>query len=309
MGRSKLNRVVIAGRDAPLWLAANVIFAALSRQGITVDVVELPTLLRQQDVYATLPAIEALHNLLGIDESTLLKAAQGAFTLGQSFRDATTGGQGAFFHPYGSFGEPIDDQPFFQYWLKARQFGLAVAFEDFSLTAAAAKHGRMMVPDKDSERFARTDYGYHLPALAYAGYLKGLALRRGVRAQATFQLHADLDRETGAIESLRLDGGRKVEGDLFIDATGPQALLIAASLGVGYESWRPQFPCDRILTLGGERFKSLPPFAQILADESGWLGFYPTQGSTGLVKAYNSALFSDDAALSVAAAGGQAGRR
>ena len=63
------KRVVIAGRDAPLWLSANVIHAALSRQGVVVDVVELPTLLRSQDVYATLPALEALHNLLGIDES------------------------------------------------------------------------------------------------------------------------------------------------------------------------------------------------------------------------------------------------
>lgn len=295
MEGAPFRRVVIAGRDAALWLTANVIHAALSRQGVAVEVVELPTLLRTQDVYATLPAMEALHHLLGIDESQLLTQTRGAFTLGQRFGDVD--GQSNFFHPYGGIGAPIGGLPFFQCWLKARNFGLSVALEDFSLTAAAAMLGRMVVPDRETTAFARTDYGYHLPAAAYAGFLKALAVRRGVKASRTARLQVDLDPETGRIGTLGLDGGRMVSGDLFIDATGAEALLIGAGLGVARETWRARFPCDRVLSVGGAPFEPIPVFAQIRAVESGWIGFYPTQAGTGLLTAYNSARLSDEAAL------------
>jgi tryptophan halogenase len=288
--------VIIAGRDAPMWLTANVIHAALARQGVVVEVVELPTRLSGQDVHATLPALEALHKLLGIDESHLLKLTRGAFTLGQRFGSEFEG-QSDFFHPYGSAGAAIGPQPFFQYWLKAQRFGLAVAFEDFSLTAAAAKAGRMIVPDPETSAFARTDYGYHLPAPAYAEYLKQLAVRRGVKTYRTAQLRVDLDGETGRIETLGLDGGREVGGDLFIDATGAEALLIGAGLGVERESWRARFPCDRVLSVGADRFASVPLFAQIRATQLGWIGFYPTQAGTGLFMAYNAELLSDEDAF------------
>jgi tryptophan 7-halogenase len=307
VGAALSRRVVIAGRDAALWLSANVIHAALSRLSVVVDVVELPTLLRSQDVYATLPALEALHNLLGIDEGRLLKLTRGAFTLGQRF-----GGEGEspsnFFHPYGSVGVPIDDRPFIQYWIKARRFGLSVSFEDFSLTAAAAKCGRMIAPDRETRAFARTDYGYHLPALAYTDYLKKLAVGRGVKTRQTLQLQVDLNGETGFIETLGLDGGREVGGDIFIDATGAEALLIGAGLGVEQESWRAKFPCDRSLSVGGDRFESVPVFAQIRATESGWIGFHPTQAGTGLLKAYNAALLSDDEALRTVAGAARLGQ-
>lgn len=296
MRAALLRRVVIAGRDAALWLAANVIHAALSRQGVVVEVVELPTRLRRQDVSATLPALEALHHLLGIDEAQLLKQTGGAFTLGQRFCGEFED-RSEFFHPYGGIGAPIEGRPFFQYWLKARNLGLSVSLEDFSLTAAAAKNGRMIVPDRETGAFARTDYGYHLPALAYAGHLKTLAVRRGVKTCPTSQLRANLDGETGDIVSLSVDGGREVSGDLFIDATGSEALLIGSGLGVDRESWRARFPCDRVLSVAGERFERIPVFAQIRASDAGWVGFYPTQTETGLLNAYSSALLSDEEAL------------
>ena len=57
----------------------------------------------------------------------------------------------------------------------------------------------MIVPDRETRAFARTDYGYHLPALAYADYLKKLAVRRGVKARQALQLQVNLDGETGSI--------------------------------------------------------------------------------------------------------------
>ncbi len=182
-----LQDLILVGRDAPVWLAACVMQSALGPAGLRVTVVELPGLMGPADTYATLPALEPLHARLRIDEGRLMAATRGAFTLGKYFHD-TTGQAAPFFHAYGSTGARIDNTDFLPNWIKARHFGLPVAFEDFCLTAAAARHGRMLVPDAEIERYGFTDYGYHLPAFPYGAWLKQLALRRGVSMHETQEL-------------------------------------------------------------------------------------------------------------------------
>jgi len=291
-----MMRVVVAGRDAPLWLAASTIARALAPASVTVEAIELPPAMGPGDAYATLPPLEALHAQLRVDEDALLRLTQGAFTLGQNFADAS-GEVPAFLHPYGSFGAPIDGHDFFAYWLKARLHGLNVPLEDFSLTAAAARHGRLMLPDDDSERYGRCDYGYHLPALAYARVLKGIAAHHGVTVQAAETVTAERDAD-GRATALLLDGGRRVEGDLFVDATGPEALLI----GGGRESWRSFFPADRVFSASGARFAAIPAYAEVRASAGGWTALYPSPTGRHVVHAWSSALTSDEDALGEAAA-------
>ncbi|RAK58326.1 tryptophan halogenase [Phenylobacterium hankyongense] len=290
-----LTEVVVVGRDAALWLAASVIQAAL-RPGVRVTAVELPSRLCPADVYASLPALEAFHNLLQLDEAQLLRLAGGSFSLGQNFQ--SSGGAGpSFFHAYGSYGAAIDHKDFFAYWLKARSLGLSVALEDFSLTAAAAKQGRMLLPDETTERFGRTDYGYHLPALAYASVLKTLAVRHGVTALQTDAAHAVLDPDSGDILALDLAGGRRVEGQFFLDASGAEGCLIAGVLGVGREDWRSHFVADRTLVARAAPYAAAPVYAELRAWEAGWVGLFPTQAATHIVQAYSSAYCDDGAAL------------
>ena len=300
MNTAAPSKVVVVGRDAPLWLAASVIQAALGPAGVTVQAVELPSLLRGPDIHVTQPPLEALHNLLRIDESALLRATGGAFSLGQNFTDAASGAP-AFFHAQGSYGAPIDGKDFFPYWLKARSLGLGVALEDFCLTAAAAKQGRMLIPDEATEVFGRTDYGYHLPAVAYAASLKALAVRQGVTIHPAQAIDAVLDPDTGDILALDLGDGRQVEGEFFIDATGGEGALIGAALGVARDSWRGHFPVDRVLTATGPAFASIPAYAEVRAWAKGWVGLYPGQTRTHVVQAYSSADGSDDEALQAAA--------
>jgi tryptophan halogenase len=290
-----IQRVVVVGRDAALWLATNVIRAALAPAGVTVTAVELPSLLGPADVYATLPPLEALHNQLRIEEAALLRAVGGAFTLGQNFVDAG-GVQPAFLHAYGAYGTAIDGQDFFAYWLKARRFGLPVGLEDFSLTAAAARQGRLLIPDDETEKYGRGDYGYHLPAAPYVRSLRGLAVHDNVtihRADA-IEVLGDGDR----IEALAFSGQR-IEGDLFIDATGGGLLIDA--IGIAPESWRNYFPGDRMLVASGPKFAPIPAYAEIRAGERGWTGLYPSQAHSHIGHVYASSLCSDEEAQKDAA--------
>lgn len=289
-----MNEVVIVGRDAPAWLAANVVSSALGPAGVRVSVVELPSALDPGDVHAALPALEALHARLRIDEAKLLAATRGTYSLGTHFAD-TTSQAPDFFHAYGSTGARIDNLEFLPHWLSARAQGLSVAFEDFCLTAAAAKHGRMLLPDAEIERQGFTDYGYHLPAIPYAAWLKRLALQRGVSSHEAKEF-AVLAREDGGIDALLLSDGRRIGGDFFLDASGEESLLLGRELGIPRERWRDAFPADRVLTAHAAPIASLPIYADARAGETGWLALHPSRACTHVVYAYSSGI-ADDIAL------------
>lgn len=284
------SKVVVVGRDAPLWLSAAVLRTALEPAGVAVTAVELPSRLTAASVHATLPALEALHTLLGLDESALLRGVGGTFSLGGNFTDLT-GHAPSFFHAHGAHGAPIDGRDFFAYWLKARALGLNAEFADFSLTAAAARHGRFVMPDEETEVFGRTDYGYHLPALAYAGTLKSLAVRWGVEAHQALSVTVERT-EAGDVAAVDLGEGRRVTGDLFIDLEG----LVDGPR----EAW--SFPADRVLTALAPAFTSIPVYAETRAWARGWTTLHPTQTATHIVQVHASDLCTDEEALQAAGA-------
>ncbi|MBB4840774.1 tryptophan halogenase [Sphingomonas kyeonggiensis] len=301
--------VIVAGRDAPLWLAAAALARALGASGVRVEAVELPSALAPVDVYATFPALEALHAQLRIDEAGLLRATGGSLTLGQNFVELEAGQspelhpgvrrgtvrvspqpQPPFLHAYGSAGARIGEDEFFPHWVKARAHGLNVPLDDFSLTAAAARHGRLMLPDDQSAGYGRCDYGYHLPAIPYSRLLREAAIHNGVTVHTADRVIAERQGET--IAALDLGEGQRLAGDLFVDTGG--------ALDADFLSWRGHFPADRVLTAAGPAFASLPVYAENRAGPTGWTALQPSRPATCVTHAWSSAHASDEEALAAA---------
>jgi len=295
-----IRKVVIAGRDVAAWMAANVLSRALGPTGLAVEVVELPSLLRATDALTSLPALEALHRLLGFDEYEVLKAVSGTYSLGQRFA-GFAGARPAFFHPYSGHGTDIGGVPFAQLYVQARQGGMNVAFEDFSLAAAAAKQGRFFLPTTEINAFNRCDYAYHLKAVPYAAWLKAQARRRGVTDVAARGFEAVLDGTGKYVRRLQLHDGRQVEGDLFIDATGADSLLLGGAMGTGFDSWSGWFPDTRVLTAAADPLRSLPPYSQVHALNHSVLHLAPLQDMTSLTHVYHGGAMRDEEALELAA--------
>jgi len=99
-----------------------------------------------------------------------------------------------------------------------------------------------------------------------------------------------------------LDTGATVEGDLFIDATGADSLLLGGALDTAFESWEAWFPDNRMLALAGDRLKAMPAYAQTRALESSVLHLAPVQDGTGIVHTYFSEHMTDEGALEAAVA-------
>lgn len=290
------RHVVIVGRDVALWLSAAAIRHALAPAGVEVTAVELPTRLGSASVHATHPAIEALHAKLGIDEAALLRSTGGCFSLGWNIR---RGGGEPFFLAHGAYGAPIDGGDFFPYWAKARQFGLDAELEDFSPTAQAARHGRILFPDEETERFGRTDYAYHLPAIAYAAMLKNHALRLGVVAHQVSAVTVERDSGSGHVRAILRDVGSAIAGDLFVDASGTEAILIGRELAVAAEDWRQYFPLDHRLRGVARPLDPVPSYAELRLSGESWTALHSTPAATHVVHAYRD---GDEAGLAEASA-------
>ncbi len=291
-------RLIVVGRDTALWLTALSLHRALGATGVSVSVVELPASLRPGEVSRSLPPLEALHNRLGINEAGLIRATQGSYTLGWNVAPPLPAEP--FFLAHRGYGAAIDDADFFHHWVKARRFGLDVPFEMFSPTATAARQGRMLLPDSETEKFGRADYGYHLPAIEYAGFLKGLAHRAGLASHRTASVSAERDEADGAIRAVRLDQGERIEGDLFVDASGAEAVLIGRAEGQTFEVCAAGSPVDRILVASAPRFASVPVYSEVRICEGGWLELLASQATTQVKYCYSSAERSDEAALAEA---------
>ena len=289
----RVQSVAVVGRDAPLWLTALGLQRAFGRVGVQVTAVELPTAMGEAEVYVATPTLSTLHQLLGIDEDDVLAACAGVYALGQRWTGWSNTAP-PFMHAYDRFGAPFENVDFIHYWLRARAKGLPVALEEFSLGAAAAKQGRVIVHTHETESLSKAAHGYHLDARGYSAFLKGRALRAGVVGLRGPVEWAKVEGER--VCSLDLPGGEAVAADLFVDVSA-EGLLIDSLPGSGFESWKRWLPCDRILSISGRRMQTLPSFSQISALEVGWIGTFPLQDRTAFTAVYASNVASDQQVL------------
>jgi tryptophan halogenase len=139
-------------------------------------------------------------------------------------------------------------------------------------------------------------YAYHFDAALYARFLRRIAEQRGVRRIEGKIASVGLHAESGFIESLSLQDGTAIEGDLFVDCSGFRALLIGETLKTNFVDWSPWLPCNRALAVPCEGTAALEPFTRATADDAGWRWRIPLQHRIGNGYVYCSDFISDDEA-------------
>jgi tryptophan halogenase len=304
----KMQTVAVLGGTVAGWMAAATLARRLPRRHYRVMVVETD---RDGDglgdfgtTLTALPSIRPFHDSLGIDENLILRATRGSFSLGVAFAGWAEP-DSACFLPFGAVGAPLGPVAFHQLVARLRQQGRAVRAADYSIAAIAAQAGRFARPSTD-DRSISSQYGYglHLDAWGYLAAMRATAEAHGARAAAAPFRRALLDA-SGKITALDLANGDSLAALLFVDATGADALLSGAALGVGFESWRHWLPCDRAMAARIPDASDPPPLGHVEALATGWRSGTPLAGEAGRLLCWSSAFGDAGGAATLGVQGGE----
>jgi tryptophan halogenase len=291
-----LRRVVIVGGGTAGWMTAAALSKVL-RDTVKVTLVESDEIGTVGVGEATIPMIRRFNQVLEIDEDDFLRKTQGTFKLAIEFVDWGAVGE-RYMHGFGRFGQELWPVEFEQYWLRMHLQGKAGDLAEYSITRSAALKNRFMRarPDLGNSPLADVAHAFHFDAGLYARYLRGHAEGRGVDRVEGRIVDVTLNGFTGHVESILLDGGRRVEGDLFIDCSGFRGLLIEQVLRSGYEDWTHWLPCDRAVAVPCASASPLLPYTRATARTAGWQWRIPLQHRIGNGHVYCSRFISDDEA-------------
>lgn len=284
-----IRKVVIAGGGTAGWMAA----AALSKiLGKVLDI----TLIESDQIgtvgvgEATIPPLITFHRLLDINEQEFMAATQGTFKLGIAFEGWKDVDKN-YIHSFGETGHDHWTAGFQHFWLKDRERGSKIDYGEYCLELVAARENRFAHLPKQG-----LNYAYHIDAKRYASFLRKFSEGFGVQRLEGKISKVTQSPEDGFIESLTLESGEVIEGDLFIDCTGFRGLLIEQTLHTGYEDWSHWLPCDRAVAVQTDKVIDAIPYTRSIAHEAGWQWRIPLQSRVGNGLVYCSRYMDDEAA-------------
>ncbi|MCW8125879.1 tryptophan halogenase family protein [Microbulbifer halophilus] len=289
MATKRIEKITIVGGGTAGWMAAATLSKHYREQPLKIQLVESEQIGTVGVGEATVPGIIRLNQYLGINERDFIAATGATFKLGIEFSGWRKTGE-HFFHPFADFGAPISNLPFFPCWLKLQREGRAAPLQEYCLSAAMARANRFAQPDdRATTPLALYSYAYHFDAGRYARFLRDYAEARGVERIEGKVVDLRQNPDSGDIETLYLESGSTLDGDLFIDCSGFRGLLIEEALKTGYEDWRHWLPVDTALAVQSERDSTPPPYTRASATAAGWRWRIPLQHRSGNGHVFSSA--------------------
>jgi len=283
----RISKVVIVGGGTAGWMAAAALGKLLGKN-LDIRLIESDQIGTVGVGEATIPLLTGFHQLLGIDEQEFMRAAQVTFKLGIQFENWGEVGD-SYLHGFGVPGQGCWACPFHHFWVKSVQLGNKAPLTEYLLHQHAASADKFQL-DLESG----LSYAYHFDATLYAQYLRKFSEQHGVRRIEGKIVDVATSHKNGEIESLTLESGEQISGDLYIDCSGFRALLIEQAMHTGYEDWTHWLPCDRAVAVQTRSTKPPVPYTRSIAHESGWQWQIPLQHRVGNGLVYCSQYLGDE---------------
>ncbi|SHI96801.1 tryptophan halogenase family protein [Wenxinia saemankumensis] len=278
-------RLVIVGGGTAGWLAA-----LLLKEGRDVTVIESSRLGTIGVGEGTTALFRQTLKHLGLDERDFLRQTGATIKYGIRHQDWRRVGH--------SYDGPIDDpravtDPALDHYAVAAGKPVAEAHLFSHLMskgrAPVARAGGREVPAGPFH------HAYHFDQAKAGAWLRRQAA--GVCVVDDIVCGLDRDGETGDIRAVLLEGGDRVEGDVFLDCTGFRRALIGP-LGARWIDYAASLPANRAMPfwLDLKEGEEIAPLTLARALGAGWMWRIPTQDRYGCGYVYSDAHTGPDAA-------------
>lgn len=293
-----LRNIVVAGRGPESAAVAAALGVSLQGNAVKITLVSPVDGRSSIGVARIRGGKQSFHSSLGIDEQELIRETSGVIALGTRFTGFADGNE-SIFVPLGGHGMTLRLVPFHQYWRALRSAGDDHDFNDYSLPAAAAAHGRFVpVQQSDDPVFATVEYDILVDPDLYTHFFRQVARDFGV-TEMNDTVSATMTGAGGHIEAVRLAGGSKLDGDLFIDCSAERAIYSALDSSADIEDWSDWLQCDRLLSVLTKKLRAPELFTSTKAISEGWLQRNTLQNFTVESLAYCSHHLDDDDAKAI----------
>ncbi|KQM67563.1 hypothetical protein ASE75_01065 [Sphingomonas sp. Leaf17] len=257
-----IRTIAVVGDGLSGWTTA----AALARRlpGVVVRVVPVAGATpAATDQLATMtPSAVAFHAAMGLGERQVFDAVEGVHRLGVRLVGWT---DTPVTVAYGQYGVPTGAAAFHLLWARADDAG---PFDAQSPAAMLAAANRFIAPDDDpASPMCAYETGLAADPARYRDYMCAYARHLGVQdTPPLVSASVSGDRITG----LTVAGGTLV-ADLYVDASGPDAVLLTRLPGGGDRvDWSGWLPANRLVFGTAPADPALPPVDIATARKGGW---------------------------------------
>ncbi|WP_303826955.1 tryptophan halogenase family protein [Asticcacaulis taihuensis] len=302
MPAEPIRKLVILGGGTAGWMAAAMASRTWGKR-LSITLVESEAIGTVGVGEATIPPLIKLLRFLGLDEDVTLRNIQGTFKFGIEFDGWRRKGE-SYMHSFGTPGAPIGIVPFYQYWLRRHLAGEDCgSLWDYSLNTQVSYAGKMSREPRIEGNLPGPERAFHFDAGLLAQFMRRGCEASGVVRHEGKVAGVNLRPEDGFIESLTLESGEIIAGDMFIDCSGFVGVLIEGALKAGYEDWTHWLPCDRAVAvpcaLPADKSIGILPYTRSTAHAAGWQWRIPLQHRTGNGHVFCSGAMTNDEAAHI----------
>jgi len=291
-----IRNIVIVGGGTAGWMTAAALSRLLNHPQMNIQLVESESIGTVGVGEATIPHLKLFNNLMGLNENDFVRKTQATFKLGIEFVNWDKIGN-RYIHPFGAYGVPMEGLMFHQFWLRHRALGNQNSIDDYNLPILAARAGKFQRPQQvKNSPLSNIEYAFHFDAGLYAQFMRDIAERNGVKRTEGKIVNVNQNPATGFVESVDLENGGTLSGELFIDCSGFRGLLIEQTLKSGYDDWSNVLPCNSAVAIGSKKIAEPIPYTRSTAHKAGWQWRIPLQSRTGNGHVFCSNYTSDEEA-------------
>ena len=294
MMNDPVKKVVVLGGGTSGWISAALLKKIVGNV-IEVEVVESDDIGTIGVGEATIPPIQHLNNVLGINEAEFLRKTKATIKLAIKFENWKEQGH-SYYHSFGAAGKGLAFCHFHHLLKRANQLEDDKQLWQYDLNYLCAEAGKFAkINSKDP--ILDMPYAYHFDAGLYAQFLRKFSVKMGVKRTEGMVEHVKQCARSGFIQALKLKSGQEIKGDLFIDCSGFKGLLIQEKLRTGFEDWSHWLRCDRAIAVPSKRLDKTLPYTRSIAHAAGWQWRIPLQHRNGNGLVYSSSHCSEEQAI------------